>query len=98
MKETENGEILIDKNSLRLTIKTNWGIYKFEGNNLEIQHWLPSKSCHEVQTLKGNVVNDSTFVITSFVSTKDSKVNEVKATYKFVPFSLKADSIVSFIP
>ncbi len=98
LEDAQNGEIDLGGQDARLNAKTGWGVYMISGNNLEIQSWLPSKNCHEVQVEKGVIENDSVFVITQFYSTDDDEVKMVDAEFRFVPYFPKPDSVVSFIP
>jgi len=96
LEDAQTGEIILHGGSS--SAKTSWGVYRITGNDLEIQSWLPSKSCHEVQVETGVIKNDSTFVITQFYSTDGEEVKTVDAEFRFVPYSPKPDSMVSFIP
>lgn len=98
LEDAQKGEIVLSGGDSRFNAKTGWGVYRITGNNLEIQSWLPSKNCHEVQVENGVIENDSVLVITQFYSTDDVEVKMVDSEFRFVPYSPKPDSVVSFIP
>ena len=96
-EEVREGDVEIDDSFSRNSAKTGWGIYKIEGDEIEIQTWLPTQlSCHAIQVEKGVIENDSTFIITSTYTTKDKDEQEVNSIFRFVPYSPKPDSINSF--
>lgn len=97
-EEVREGDVEIDDSFGRNNAKTSWGIYKIEGDEIEIQFWLPTQlSCHAIQVEKGVIENDTTFIITSTYTTKDDDVREVNSVFRFVPYSPKPDSTNSFI-
>lgn len=94
-----SGNVNLGVSDLQKKHKGFWGIYKIEGVQIEIQSWTPNANgCVSVLTEKGIILNDSTFKITTWEGSKDKKIHAVDALFKFVSFSPKPDSIVSFIP
>jgi hypothetical protein len=76
--------------------KAAWGIFRIDGKKIIIQGWGDSGGGGmPVVTKYGDIVNDSTFVLTkSIVYDKESFMNEV---YHFKQFSPKPDSTNVYI-
>ncbi|RTQ46613.1 hypothetical protein EJV47_21960 [Hymenobacter gummosus] len=93
------GNVNLEINDLKKKYKGDYGVYRIEGNRLEIQYWTSqSNGCVSTLTEKGTITNDSTLKITSWSSSRDGKSKSVDAVFKFVHYSQKPDSVVSFIP
>jgi hypothetical protein len=96
-------EIMNNKVDLRALIdrqreiKSGWGIYKVNNGNIENQSWAFSQGCKPVVVEKWEILNDSTFRITSWKNTNSDKVNAINLTYRFRSYSPKPDSTNNFI-
>lgn len=81
--------------------KRSFGLFQINGNTIEIDRWQGSVTgCEETIYEKGNIVNDSTFVITRREFREDGEatnVRDVNFTFKFRPLPEKPDSSNSFI-
>jgi len=96
----------VQNESIKLTVhenfknwKSGWGIYRIKNGNIEIQSWQTIQSpCKPIKVEKGEILNDSTFKITSWQDCRKRKINEVEEIYEFKSYSPKPDSINSFIP
>lgn len=66
LNDAENGAVKIDiSNALSKQTKYVWGAFQIIGNTLEIEHWRPINSgCYKTLYIKGEIQDDSTFVIT----------------------------------
>jgi len=80
--------------------KSNWGVFKTEGNSIQFERWYPSEPLLKAYIRAGHILNDTTFVITESYRMKKGKKTEVDSeseTYHFRQFSPKPDSTNSFI-
>ena len=81
--------------------KSNWGVFKIENSNIKFEKWYPSSGGGlPAYVREGNIINDTTFVISVSYRMKKGKKTEVKArneTYHFKQFSPKPDSTNNFI-
>ncbi|MCA1763810.1 MAG: hypothetical protein ABR574_11405 [Cryomorphaceae bacterium] len=102
LNEAESGNIVVDvENELGKQIKSAWGVFQVEGSTIEIDRWQASTTgCETTIYEKGEILNDSTFVLTRREFRDDGKVTtvqDINATFKFVPLPEKPDSTNSFI-
>ncbi len=71
----------------------DWGVYQLNNNQISITSWYPSSGGPlPVFVKKGSVVNDTTFVINWYETTKGKKLKDLNGVYKFVKFIPKPDS------
>lgn len=102
LEQAENGTILVDvENTFSKKIKGAWGVFQINGNLIEIERWQTEISgCESTIYERGNVLNDTTFVLTRREfrdKGKAGKVEEINSTFKFRPLPEKPDSSNSFI-
>ncbi|MEJ1242218.1 hypothetical protein WBG78_28980 [Chryseolinea sp. T2] len=82
-------------------VRYAWGVFQVNGNEIEIERWLPGTGLlYTTQLLKGRVLNDSTIHIFLRIG-DDSSINnkpqyEVNEIYRFRSLSLKPDSVSIF--
>ena len=96
-KNVEIGNIELDNSELRKNFKNTWGVYKIEGDNIEIQAWTPSTTCSDVSIAKGKILSDTTIKINDVKLSNGKQISTGEAIFKFRPYSPKPDSVVSFI-
>jgi hypothetical protein len=78
--------------------KTAWGIFQITGNKIEFERWYPSSGGLTPAYIRsGEILNDTTFVITKSVRAKTGEEKELNEIYHFKEFSPKPDSTNSFI-
>ncbi|MBW7845753.1 MAG: hypothetical protein H3C45_08955, partial [Bacteroidia bacterium] len=80
--------------------KSNWGVFKIEGNFIQFERWYPSDPPLKAYVRAGTIINDTTFLITESYRMQDGKKTEVKTrneTYYFKQFSPKPDSTNTFV-
>ena len=80
--------------------KSGWGVFIMEGDSIAIERWWFATESPglPVYLLKGVVLNDTTFHITSSTWPKTGHVSEKDDVYHFHTFSPKPDSTNIFIP
>lgn len=99
LDDAQSGNVDLTLSDLAFENKGFWGVYRLDSTQIEIQSWIPRPNgCVHVFTEKGVILNDSTFEITSWQSSRDDEIRHVNAIFRFVQFSPKPDSVVSFIP
>lgn len=78
--------------------KSGWGVFAITGNEIEFETWEPSNGgpLHSVNR-SGKIINNRTFVITSFYNGYDKKISIMNDTFYFKEFSPKPDSTNRFI-
>jgi len=80
--------------------KYAWGVFNIEENNMHFERWYPSLPPLKAYVRAGQILNDTTFVITESYRMKKGKKTEVDSeseTYHFRQFSPKPDSTNIFI-
>ena len=71
----------------------SWGVFELKNNNISITSWYPSSGGPlPVYVEKGGILNDSTFIIKWYETTKGKKVRDLNDVYRFHKFSPKPDS------
>jgi len=82
-------------------LKTYWGVFKIENSNIKFERWYPSSGGGlPTYVREGNILNDTTFVITESYRMKKGKKTEAETrneSYYFKAFSPKPDSTNTFI-
>ena len=82
-------------------IKYSWGVFQIEGNQIKFERWYPSDPPLKSYMRTGEIINDTTFVISESYRMHKGKKSEIKArkeTYHFKQFSPKPDSTNTFVP
>jgi len=94
----------VDKQNNFINLNPNWGIFKINGQSIQIKRWLSGNGQdYPIQTLKGTIINDSTINIFQKIGDESSSKNSKKKTYivdetyHFRQFSPKPDSTNKFI-
>lgn len=102
MKDAENGTIaahIID--SPPTDTKRAWGIFRVSGMKIDIEGWQPTLGCHKTMSQKGEIINDSTFIITrTEYMRRNGKVDRVDTSntvYHFHAADRKPDSTTNFV-
>jgi hypothetical protein len=102
LKDAENGTIaahIID--SPPKDTKRAWGTFRISGTKIEIEGWQPTLGCSKTMLQKGEIINDSTFVITRIeYMKKNGKVDRVDTTstvFHFHAADRKPDSTTNFV-
>ena len=82
-------------------IKTNkrrWGLFEIHNDSILFERWVFDEMGLPVLRFSGNIINDTTFVITRRESPYTGKEFEENELYHFRQFSPKPDSTNTFIP
>ena len=78
--------------------KFYWGLYKIEGKFIEFERWYPSSGGPlHTYIKKGEIINDTTFIITKSMRSEGSEQQIENDIYHFRKFSPKPDSTNVFI-
>ena len=78
--------------------KLYWGLYNIDSNDIMIEKWYPSSGGGmPVYLHSGEILNDTTFLITKSVRPKTGEEKELNEVYHFREFSPKPDSTNIFI-
>lgn len=80
-------------------VKYIWGLYLIEGNNIKIEYYVPKMVVGMPAYLEtGNIINDTTFVITEVERSKDGSEHKIlNDKFHFKHFSPKPDSTNNFV-
>ncbi len=101
ISEIENHEVEFTSQEWITAVKKSkirWGLFQIEGNNLLFERWYPSSGGPMPAYIRsGEILNDTTFVITKSVRPKTGEEKELNEVYHFRAFSPKPDSTNSFI-
>jgi hypothetical protein len=76
-----------------------WGLYQIQDSLIILEYWEPAQCGYPMIKNYGKVLNDSTFCITRVEKIKetDKESIEIKEEFKFRKFTVKPDSIQSFL-
>lgn len=101
-EDAKNGNIDVDAtNSVLKQTRRVWGAFRLNGNSIEIETWGATYGCSKTISMKGEVNNDTTFVITQIkYMKKNGKVEEEKKvnnTYHYRASLQKPDSTNDFV-
>ncbi len=101
LSDAEDGNVTLNFPELKYQYKGDWGVYKIDGNNIEIEFWV-SRSCGGVGLLfeRGTILNDTTFKITYWRHSGGGVTKQeenIDATFKFQEYTPKPDSTIIFI-
>jgi len=78
--------------------KLYWGVFNLDTNIILIEKWYPSSGGGmPVYLDKGEIQNDSTFLITKSIRSKTGEEKELNEIYHFKQFSPKPDSTNVFV-
>jgi hypothetical protein len=91
----------INTNILNYNFSKNrlgWGVYIINNFNITFERWYPSSGGPmPVYVRKGNILNDSTFIMLSSEKQNGKDKKFISETYHFRAFSPKPDSTNNFI-
>lgn len=101
LSDAETGNVTFNFPELKYQHKGDWGVYKIDDNDIEIEYWA-SRSCGGVGLLyeRGTILNDTTFKILYWrhsVRGETEREENVEAIFKFHEYTLKPDSTIKFI-
>ena len=80
--------------------KYRWGVFNIENNVIKFERWYPSDPPLKAYVRAGEILNDTTFMITESYRMYDGKKTEVHSKneiYHFKQFSHKPDSTNNFV-
>lgn len=102
LNEAEAGTIKVDvENSFGKQIKGLWGVFKINGDVIEIERWRSrNNGCETTIYEQGNIINDTTFIIMKREYRENgtiSKIESPNSTFYFRPLPQKPDSTNNFI-
>lgn len=78
--------------------KTRWGVFQIQGDSIVFERWLLSEGGLPIGRFYGNIINDTTFIITKREHPYSGKEYQQNDLYHFHAFSPKPDSTNVFIP
>lgn len=80
--------------------KTFWGIFNIEGDTIKFERWYPSEPPLKAYVREGEILNDTTFVITESYHLVDghrADLTQRNEVYHFKEFTPKPDSVNLFV-
>lgn len=80
--------------------KTFWGLFNIEGDTIKFERWYPSDPPLKAYVREGEILNDTTFVITESYRLVDghrTDLTQRNEVYYFREFSPKPDSANPFV-
>ena len=78
--------------------KLYWGLFQVNGCEIKFEKWYPSSGGDmPVYLHQGEVLNDTTFIITESILSNTGEKKDLDQTYRFQYFSPKPDSTNGFI-
>jgi len=87
---------MITHNGLEQDVKREWGAFNVEGTTIKIEKWQATyAACTATELMTGQILNDTTFVLTSTESRKNkgkSERSEINEQYCFWRYHNKPDS------
>jgi len=78
--------------------RRDWGLFQVNGDIIAFERWYPSSGAYVHAFIRsGQILNDTTFVITELRRSGGGEEQTVDETYHFRPFAPKPDSTSSFL-
>jgi len=79
--------------------RSGWGLFKIYESEITIEEWVPMEPPYHAYTRSGEIIDDTTFVITKSWRNKRKKetLKTINEVYHFKQFSPKPDSTNTFI-
>jgi len=78
--------------------KSGWGVFRVNGSKIKFEMWTSSNGGPLKTVVRsGEILNDETFVITSFLNNYSGETSTRNDTFYFKKFSPKPDSTNTFI-
>jgi hypothetical protein len=97
LEELEHNFETINWNEIKDN-KLKWGVFQVDGNEILFERWYPSSGGPTPAYIRsGEILNDTTFLITKSVRPKTGEEKELNEVYHFREFSPKPDSTNIFI-
>lgn len=78
--------------------KFNYGIFQIQGDSIWIEKWIVFSGNRRVLLLSGNILNDTSFVLTRSENTGNGNVFHMNKLFHFHALTPKPDSTNTFIP
>ena len=78
-----------------------WGLFEINNEKIIYEKWMSTWPPYQAYTYEGEILNDTTFVITESYRIVNGEITEYEVenkTFHFKKFSPKPDSTNSFIP
>ena len=102
LDKAEAGTITVDfENFFGKTVKGAWGVFQINGNNIEIERWRSrTNGCEITIYERGDILNDSTFVINKREYRNNGKAEKVEtpnSIFYFRSLTEKPDSTNNYI-
>ena len=73
-------------------IRDNWGLFEIEDSLISLEYYLPSMYGHHAYLMKGRILNDTTFHMTSGKQSDKSSYEQIDKLFHFCPMDVKPDS------
>ena len=78
--------------------KIRWGVFQITDNKISFEKWYPSSGGPApVYIRSGEILNDTTFLITKSIRSKTGEAKDLNEVYHFKEFSPKPDSTNNFV-
>ena len=78
--------------------RLKWGVFQIKGNEISFEKWYPSSGGPApVYIRSGEILNDTTFVITQSIRSKTGEAKKLNEVYHFKEFAPKPDSTNNFV-
>ena len=92
-------EFLFSKEFMHELVKNEpyQGVFRLDNANLEFEYWDFGYKGITTYTNKGQIINDSTFIIKEVINNGTQEVSAANLTYHFKPLHPKPDSSTIFI-
>lgn len=101
LDKAETGTITVDvNNEFGKRIKGLWGVFRINGSTIEIERWQSSPTCATTVYERGDILNDTTFIITQREYRSKGKVvgsENPKSTFHFRSLTQKPDSVNTYV-
>ena len=78
--------------------KYNYGVFQITGDSIMIEKWVLLPGRRRVLLLSGNILNDTTFILTRSENSNTGNVFQMDKLFHFHALSHKPDSTNNFIP
>jgi len=78
-------------------MKISWGVFKISGEEIILEKWYSKEGPKPAFISKGQILNDTTFILTKLIKKKGGAEKSINEVYHFKKFKHKLDSVSKFI-
>lgn len=92
VSEIDNFQVFFERDYRPREFRDYWGLFVIEDSLISLEYYLPSMYGHHAYLMKGRILNDTTFHMTSGKQSDKSSYEQIDKLFHFCPMDVKPDS------